>query len=73
MNRATANSGAPEYSSVRIVTSAVDPGLEQREIPIQEVDLKTGLSQTAVKKCWAILPGGESTLIYPAHLVLIHC
>lgn len=66
MDGAIANSGASEYSSVRIVTSAVDPGLEQREIPIQEVDLRTGLSQTAVKKCWAILPGGESTLTDPA-------
>lgn len=46
--------------SVRIVTSAVDTGLEQREIPIQEVDPQTGLSKTRVKKCWAILPGGKS-------------
>ena len=49
-------------SQVRIVTSAVDPILELRQLKIQEVDPNTGETKTREKKCWAILPGGEAVL-----------
>ena len=50
---------ATAFPRVRIVTSAVDPTLEERALPIREVDPVTGEHRNLTKKCWAILPGGE--------------
>lgn len=49
----------PLCSRVRIVTSAVDAGLEERHIPVIYTDSKTGQKKNGQKTCWAILPGGE--------------
>jgi hypothetical protein len=50
---------ATAFPRVRIVTSAVDPTLEERALPIREVDPITGAHRNLTKKCWAILPGGK--------------
>ncbi|KAL7009842.1 Uridine kinase [Cystobasidiomycetes sp. EMM_F5] len=45
------------FPQVRIVTSAVDPDLQERLLPLTSVNKESGEIETMTKRCWAILPG----------------